>query len=258
MYKRAWFAAAFLLLAGCTLGPDYRRPEIEAPEQFEQRVAEGASIANLPWWELFRDEQLQRLIGIAIAENKDLAIATARVEETRARLGFVRADQYPRLDGQAGAARGNTAEQLIPDAGVQNSYILSAQLTFEIDLFGKLRRQTESARQQLLASEEARRTVLTSLIADVASTYFLLRDLDQRRDIAARTLETRRGSTRIIRERFSKGIIPKIDVNQAEIQEAEAAADLAWAQPGKNRARPEAGKPDHSSGRAGWSALGAA
>ncbi len=227
MCKRAWLMVAVALLAGCMVGPDYQRPEIETPEQFQQRVAEGASIANLPWWQLFRDEQLQRLIGIAIAENKDLAIATARVEETRARLGFVRADQFPRIDGQAGAARGNTAEQLIPDAGVQNSYILSARLAFEVDLYGKLRRQTESARQQLLASEEARRTVLTSLIADVASTYFLLRDLDQRKNIAAQTLETRRGSTRIIRERFSKGIIPKIDVNQAQIQEAAAAADLA-------------------------------
>jgi multidrug efflux system outer membrane protein len=101
-------------------------------------------------------------------------------------------------------------------------------MTFEVDLFGKLRRQTESARQELLASEEARRTVLTSLISDVASTYFLLRDLDQRRDIAARTLASRRDSTRIIRERFNKGTIPKIDVNQAEIQEADAAADLAF------------------------------
>jgi multidrug efflux system outer membrane protein len=215
------------LLPGCMLGPDYQRPEIETPDQYRQRVASGASIANSKWWELFRDEQLQSLIMAAIGENNDLAIATARVEETRARLGFVRADQFPRVDGVANISRGNTAEQFLPDAGVQNNYLLSAQLTFEVDLFGKLRRQTESARQELLASEEARRTVLTSLIADVASSYFLLRDLDQRRDIAARTLATRRDSTRIIRERFNKGTIPRIDVNQAEIQEAEAAADLA-------------------------------
>ncbi|UCH47667.1 MAG: efflux transporter outer membrane subunit [Betaproteobacteria bacterium] len=214
-------------LSGCMLGPDYQRPEIETPEQFQQRVSEGASIANLKWWELFRDQELQRLIVVALEQNKDLAIATARVEETRARLGFVRADQFPRVDGVLDINRGNTAEQFIPDAGVQNSYLVSAQLTFEVDLFGKLRRQTESARQELLASEEARRTVLTALISDVASTYFLLRDLDQRRDIAARTLASRRESTRIVRERFNKGTIPKIDVNQAEIQEADAAAALA-------------------------------
>lgn len=227
MDARLPLIGSLALLAGCVLGPDYQRPEIETPAQFEQRVADGASIANMPWWQLFRDEQLRRLITIALEENKDLAIATARVEETRARLGFVRADQYPRLDGAAGVGRGNTAEQFIPGAGVQDSYVLSAQLSFEVDLFGRLRRQSESAQQELLASEEARRTVLTSLIADVASTYFLIRDLDERRDIAGRTLAARRGSTRIIRERFNKGTIPKIDVNQAQIQEADSAAQLA-------------------------------
>lgn len=209
------------------MGPDYQRPEVETPEQFQQRIAEGTSIANLKWWELFRDEQLQRLITAAIAANKDLAIATARVEETRARLGFVRADQYPRVDGELSVSRGNSLEQFILGSGVQNNYALSAQFAFEVDLFGKLRRQTESAQQELLQSEEARRTVLTSLIADVASSYFLLCDLDERREIAARTLASRRDSTRIIRERFKEGTIPRIDVNQAEVQEANAAADLA-------------------------------
>jgi len=227
MPDRLLLIALVASLAGCVLGPDYQRPAIETPEQFEQRIAEGASIANLPWWQLFQDEQLQSLITVALEENKNLAIATARVEETRARLGFVRADQYPRLDGQAGVGRGNTAEQFIPGAGVQDSYVVSAQLSYEVDLYGRLRRQTESAQQELLASEEARRTVLTSLIADVATTYFLIRDLDQRRDIAARTLAARRESTRIIRERFNKGTIPRIDVNQAEIQEADSAAQLA-------------------------------
>lgn len=214
-------------LAGCVLGPDYQRPAIETPEQFRERASEGASLANLSWWELFGDDELQVLIKIALEENKDLAIATARVEEVRARLGFVRADQYPRVDGTAGASRGNTAEQFIPGAGVDNSFTLSAQLAFEVDLFGRLRRQTEAAQQELLASEEARRTVLTSLIADVASTYFLMQDLDERRAIAARTVLARRESTRIIRERFKKGTTPRLDVDQAEIEEADAAAQLA-------------------------------
>ena len=120
MPDRLLLIALVASLAGCVLGPDYQRPAIETPEQFEQRIAEGASIANLPWWQLFQDEQLQSLITVALEENKNLAIATARVEETRARLGFVRADQYPRLDGQAGVGRGNTAEQFIPGAGVQD------------------------------------------------------------------------------------------------------------------------------------------
>ncbi|MGD8476128.1 MAG: efflux transporter outer membrane subunit, partial [Burkholderiales bacterium] len=160
-------------------------------------------------------------------QNKDLAIATARVEETRARLGFVRADQYPQVNGIGEIGRGNTGEQFVPGIGVQDRYYLSAQMSYEVDLFGKLRRQTEAAQQELLASEDARRTVLTALVAEVASAYFLLRDLDERRDIAARTLATRTDLTRINRERFEKGTIPKIDLNQAQIQEADSAAALA-------------------------------
>lgn len=219
--------AIAMLLASCVVGPDYERPEIETPEEFRQRISSGAAISNTPWWQLFKDAQLERLIIIALEESKDLAIAVARVEETRARLGFVRADQYPRIDGEAGISRGNSIEQFIPGAGVQDAYTLSAQFSFEVDLFGRYRRSTEAAQAELLASEDARNTVLISLIADVATTYFLLRDLDERHGIAARTLEARRGSTRIIRERFNKGIRPKLDVNQAEIEEAEAAVELA-------------------------------
>ena len=196
------FALVFsLALSGCVVGPDYERPEIETPEEFQQRISTGAAITNTPWWKLFEDPQLERLILIALEENNDLAIATARIEETRARLGFVRADQYPRIDGDLDVNRGNTAEQFLPNSGVQNSYTVSAQFAFEVDLYGRLRRSTEAAQAELLASEDARNTVLISLIADVASTYFLLRDLDEQRDIAERTLEARRESTQIIRER---------------------------------------------------------
>ncbi len=226
--RAGWVAAVLVAsLSGCVVGPDYERPAIETPEEFRQRISTGAAITNIPWWQLFGDPRLERLIIIALEENKDLAIATARVEETRARLGFVRADQYPRVDGEAGVNRGNTAEQFLPGAGVQNSYTLSAQFAFEVDLYGRLRRSTEAAQAELLASEDARNTVLISLIADVASAYFLLRDLDERRDIAERTLRARRESTRIIRERFEKGTTPKLDVNQAQIEEADAAVQLA-------------------------------
>ena len=216
-----------VLLASCVVGPDYERPEIETPEEFRQRVSTGKSISNTPWWELFDDAELERLIIIALEESKDLAIATARLEETRARLGFVRADQFPRLDGVADASRGNVLSQFLPGAGIQNNYVLAAELSFEVDLFGKLRRSTEAARAELLASEDARITVLISLIADVASTYFLLRDLDQRYEISARTFKTRRKSTQLVRARFDRGTVPKLDVNQAEIQEAQAVVQLA-------------------------------
>jgi len=227
MRRLCFLLAAAVGVSSCALGPDYERPEIETPEEFRESSDQGPSLANVEWWKIFQDPQLNTLINAALDESKDLAFATARLEEARARLGFVRANQYPRLDINAGANRGNSVEQFIPDAGIQNNYVVSADLSFEVDLFGKLRRSSESARAELLASEETRKTVYISLIADVASTYFLLRDLDARYEIAARTLATRRDSTNIIRERFKHGTTPMLDVNQAEIQEAQAAADLA-------------------------------
>ena len=226
MHKPA-LSLALLALAGCAVGPDYDVPEIETPEQFRERIQQGESLANVYWFDIFDDPRLRDLVNIALVESKDLAIATARVEETRARLGIARADQFPRVDAAGSATRGNSAEQFIPGSGVQNNFALSAEVSFEVDLFGRLRRATEAARAELLASEESRRTVLITLIADVANGYFLLLDLDQRREVASRTLEARRDTTRIIRERFNRGTTPKIDVNQAEIQEADAAANLA-------------------------------
>lgn len=214
-------------LTACAVGPDYEPPSIESPQEFEHRMQTGASLANTYWFDLFEDPQLRNLINIALVESKDLAIATARVEETRARLGITRADQFPRVDVAGSANRGNSIEQFFPDAGIQNDFALSAEVSFELDLFGRLRRSTEAARAELLASEEARRTVLITLIADLANAYFLLLDLDQRLSVAEDTLETREDTTEIIRARFERGTIPKIDVNQAEVQEADAAANLA-------------------------------
>ena len=218
---------AAVLVAGCAVGPDYEAPDIETPGDFRFQIEEGAAFSNLNWWEVFQDDELNRLIDIALEESRDLAIATARIDEARAFYGFTRADLYPRIDGAATGQRGNTAQQIIPGVGVINNYVLSANLNWEIDVFGKLRRANQAALAGLLAEEQNRRAVYITLIADVASAYFLLRDLDARREIAERTLATRQNSTRIIRERFNKGTKPLLDVNQAEIQEAQAAADLA-------------------------------
>ena len=142
-------------------------------------------------------------------------------------MALVAPTLYPRLDVSASAQRSNQAEQFIPDAGIQNNYFLGATLSWEIDLFGRIRRSNEAAVAELLAAEENRRGVYIELIANVANAYFLLLDLDSRREITERTLATRKDSTQIIRERFNQGTTPMLDVNQAEIQEATAAADLA-------------------------------
>jgi multidrug efflux system outer membrane protein len=224
---RLGVAAIVLLLAGCAVGPDYEVPELETNDKFRAELDEGVELANVDWWGLFQDDELNRLVDIALEQNNSLAIATARIEEARAFYGFSRADLYPRIDITGAAQRANTAEQFLPGTGIQNNFALGADLSWELDLFGRIRRSNEAALAELMAAEQSRRGVYIALVADVANAYFLLRDLDARRAIAEQTLETRRDSTRIIRERFNQGTTPMLDVNQAEIQEADAAADLA-------------------------------
>lgn len=226
-WPQAACGGILLMLAGCMVGPDYQRPEVDIPSEFQGTVPSGESIADLAWWELFQDPQLDDLVRLALEQNRDLRIAVARVEEARARLGVTRADQFPSLNGAASGSRGNTAEQIFPGAGIQENYFLGASAAYEADLWGKFRRATEAARAELLATEENQRTVLITLVADVASAYLLLRDLDERASIAAETLAARKKSTQLVQARFDKGIVPLLDVNQAQIQEATAAAQLA-------------------------------
>ena len=214
------------------MGPDYRRPEVDTPPAYVQPTEEGESFANTPWWELFRDPELQSLIRTALEDNKDLGIAVARIDEFRAVLGVTRADQFPTLDVGATAGRANGSDYVFPgnlvDGAVDN-YRLGADVFFEVDLFGRLRRSTEAARAQLLATEEARRSITISLVASVASSYMLLRDLDAQLEIAQRTEEAREASLAIIRARFDKGTVPRLDLNQAEIELAVASAAVAAA-----------------------------
>ena len=217
---------ASLLLAGCTLGPDYERPETVVPSEYMYSIDDGKSIANLNWWELFGDEQLNALITTALEQNKDMAIAISRIEEARAALGFVRSDQYPQFEITGGADRGSSAIGGL-QLPVRNNFVLAGNLSFELDLWGKLRRSTESAQADLLATVDASNSVMITLIADVASAYFLLLDLDQQVSIAERTLETRTESLGIINARFEYGTVALLDVNQAEIEMYDAQAQLA-------------------------------
>jgi len=215
-----------LLLGACAMGPDYERPENDMPEAFEQAVDSGVSIANLSWWELFGDEHLNALVRTALEQNKDMAIAISRIEEARAALGFVRSDQYPQFEVAAGANRGNSVPGTSVILPVSNNFVLAGNLSFELDLWGKLRRSTEAAQAELLATVEASNSVMITLIADVASAYLLLLDLDARVAIAERTLRTRNESLGIIQARFDRGTVALIDVNQAQIEKFDAEAEL--------------------------------
>ncbi len=230
MKKRALLVAVVMLgtlfIAGCAMGPDYERPQTTMPEAFEQATDSGPSMANLNWWELFGDEQLNALVRIALEQNKDMAIAVSRIEEARAALGFVRSDQYPQFEVSAGANRGNAIPGTSVIVPISNNFVLAGNLSFELDLWGKLRRSTEAAQAELLATVDAGNSVLITLISDVASSYLLLLDIDTRVAIAERTLETRIESLGIIQARFDRGTVALIDVNQAQIEKYDAEAQL--------------------------------
>ena len=217
-------AALVALTAGCTLGPDYVRPEVPLPEGWrELGPGEPETLANTPWWELFQDPELSGLIRIALQENKDLAIAVERIEEARALYGFSKADLYPRLDLVGSASRVRVSENGIPAlaSGTDSEdslFDLGATAFWELDFFGRIRRSNEAQLALLYAAEENRRAVVVSLVADVARAYVELRDADERLAISLRTLESRTEYVELARVRFEGGKTPELDWRQAEAE----------------------------------------
>jgi len=213
--------------AGCKLTPDYERPDLDLPSSWTRSVGTSESIANLEWWEVYQDEVLTSLIEAALNDNQDLGVALARMQEAEYLVTFTRADQFPFIDVFGGASRGRQSRDVVPGANTENRFQLDASLSFEVDLWRKLSRASEAARADLLASEAVYRSVTISLVADVASTYLLLRDFDSRLEISRATSVGRLEHLEIIRARFEKGTVPELDVNQAEIQLAIAEAAVA-------------------------------
>jgi outer membrane protein, multidrug efflux system len=212
-------------LSGCMVGPDYKRPSVTAPGVFRgvaSTASDPRSIADLKWFEVFQDDELQELIRTALAQNYDLRDAIARVEAARANLGIIQADQYPNIGvgadvtateqsrrGQFTIPRGASRERTF-------STVFLNLFTFELDIWGRLRRATESARAQLLASDWNRKTVITTLIGDVATAYFSLLELDMELAIARNTLATREESLRLIKVQQQGGVATLLDVRQGE------------------------------------------
>lgn len=219
-------AACGLLVTACTLGPDYKRLPVQTPEQWRQAAADQASLADVPWWQLFQDEALQNLIERALQENRDLKVAVERIEEARARYGISRSYLFPDigLDAQAGRLRTSegslvhTPENVVGRNNPTDLYTLGLGLNWELDFFGRIRRASEADMAIMLATEEARRAVTVTLVADVARAYVELRELDSRLEISQRTLETRREYMGLARDRFEGGVTPEVDFRQAEAE----------------------------------------
>jgi multidrug efflux system outer membrane protein len=236
--------SALILLTGCAVGPSYHRPAVQVPPAF--RAPEplpsphSASLADLKWWEVFKDEKLQQLIRTALAQNYDLREAVARVEQARANLIVTRSSQFPQLaaTGDVTATRISRNGSLPLPASVVPSQTRAFGeaslnlLSFEVDIWGRLRRATEAARANLLAAEENRKAVVTTLVSDVATSYFGLRQLDFELEISKGTLASREESLRLIQVRQTGGVATLLDLRQAEELVDEAAETIPAIQQG--------------------------
>ncbi|WNC94183.1 efflux transporter outer membrane subunit [Paraburkholderia sp. FT54] len=220
-----------LCLGGCVLGPDYARPSIETPATF--RFAEGTQtqIADTAWWAQFGDPVLNDLIATALAQNRDLKIAAARVDEYRGQFVSTRSQLFPQVSAgfDAGRQRISPLAQASLPAGagsVFNSFNATLPISWEIDVFGRVRRQTEAARANLLASEEGQRATILSLVASVAASYINLRSLDQQLEIAKATAASRAGSVKVFELRFKGGQISQVELAQSQSEYEASLADV--------------------------------
>jgi outer membrane protein, multidrug efflux system len=205
-----------LMLFGCTVGPNYHRPVVHTPTAFrgagesQQAEAQAASFADLPWWEVFHDPQLQDLIRTALKQNYDVQLAVERVTAARAQVGIVRSNQFPMVSVNPEFSGGKTDQNI-----KSNVFLLAADAVFQLDLFGRYRRATEAARAELLGTQDAQETVILTLVSDVASNYFLLRALDLQLQITKETVRTQEDSVKLTELRLQHGVGTKLDVLQA-------------------------------------------
>jgi multidrug efflux system outer membrane protein len=223
------------LCIGCAVGPNYARPQLPNPPQyrFVQGAAQAESLADAPWFQIFDDPALQQIIKEGIASNLDLRMAVARVEEARARAGIAKSFLYPQIDGTAsyGARRtSNTRNQdsaQQDDEGTTNQTgVYGFQLSWELDLFGRIRREHEAAVALVLASEQGRRGVLVTLVGDVASHYFLLRELDLQLAIAQRTLKLNDETVIYFQNRLDGGVSNRLEVDRIRANRSVTAAAI--------------------------------
>jgi len=221
MKKLASFMVGIMtsgLVGGCKVGPNYHRPVVQPPTAYRdlsqnpQIQAQAASYADLPWWQVFQDPQLQELVRTALKQNYDLQLATERINEGRAQVAVTRSALFPQVQGNGNFSGGK-------ESNFQTKFnflTLTTDAAFQLDFFGKLRRATEASRAQLLATEDARQTVILTLVSDVASDYFALLQLDLQLQITRNTVAAQEASVKLTKLRVDHGVATKLDVLQAQ------------------------------------------
>jgi len=225
-------AGVALLGAGCTVGPNYKKPAANVPGTYrglaeeEAGKTEPGSLGDQKWWEVFQDEQLRSLIRTALQQNYDVRIAGARILQAQAQLGITRADQFPSVSAGAGISDSRSPKGKFFPAFEGSTGQVNASAAWELDFWGKFRRATEAARANLVASESARQEVMLTLVANVSGAYFQLRALDLELEISKRTLASRRESLRLTTILADHGSTSMLDVRQAEQLVFTAAAEI--------------------------------
>jgi multidrug efflux system outer membrane protein len=224
----SWWLALFL--AGCAVGPDYRRPAVSTPPAFRNdRVVSTNSFADLPWWQVFHDQTLQGLIRILLTNNYDLRIAVTRIEQASAIARETRGQFFPQVNYAALAGKGKNvgAGNTPSPTGITGGAVAAdVNASWEIDLWGRIRRLNESARAQLFASEEARRDVMTSVIAQLAQEYFQLLALENDLEIARQSTNSYGQSLMVFSQRLQGGVASKLETSSAEALMHSAAATI--------------------------------
>jgi multidrug efflux system outer membrane protein len=231
MHLHGALAASFALLAGCAVGPDYRRPQVPVPSSYSGMPADAAQTADTRWWRSFNDPVLDDLIAEALANNRDLRIAAARVDQAAGVLEQTRSPLFPQINYQAGTGRYRYSEQstTATPIGLANPTGYTSVLagaSWELDLWGRVRRQSEAAQANVLASAAARRGVVLTLVAQVATSYVQLRSLDRQLEIAERTRNTYADSLKLTQDKLEFGQVGQMQVAQVQSQLETAAARI--------------------------------
>ena len=218
------------MLTSCALGPDYKRPALEVPTEYRWQTEQDTSSAfgELGWWQIYSDPALRQTLNAALAENLDVRIAATRVEQARATLGSTRLQMFPQISGSAGVTRAKTSEYaLLPGQNrIGETDTAAIGASYELDIWGRLRRSTEAARAQFLASEYAKRGVAVSLVADVATAYFTLVSLDEQLAVTRRTSATRHTFVDLTHAKHDRGVVSGLDVSTADAELATAEANI--------------------------------
>lgn len=212
-----------LMLSACAITPDYKRPAIKTPQAWTISYEAAAGMTDAAWWQQFKDPVLDELITTALSNNLDLMAATARVDQFLGQFRTTRSEAFPQFGASAGISRQqDTRTGLIPGGARYNTYQGTLAVSWELDLWNKIRRATEAAQADLMASEATRRTILLTLVSNVAGSYIVLLGLDQQLEIARETAKTYADSLRIFRLRHQYGTVSQVEVSQVESEYEEA------------------------------------